>query len=567
MFRKILSPLFAAILICALGVSTLYFGAGAQSGFNCSLPVKIMPLGDSITEGSSSGETDPAKMISYRKELWDMLTANGYSVDFVGSLTNGQAFPFADAQHEGHPGWLDSQIAAATYSFLSANPAEIVLLHIGTNNPSNNTDPKFVEDILDEIDRYEADYNTTIIVILAQIINRRGYHPETTTYNANVLAMVNGRTGDDIVVVDMENGAGINYVLQSNGGDMWNTLHPFSTGYSKMASVWFNALNPILSTCAATPTPTETPTPIPPTETPTPIPPTATPIPPTATPIPPTPTETPTPIPPTETPTPIPPTETPTPIPPTETPTPIPPTETPTPIPPTETPTPIPPTDTPTPTPTDMPTKTPTLIPPTDTPTMTPTPTLTNTPIPPTDTPTLIPPTDTPTPAPTDTPTAAPTPTMVATVGAVVATATSTPVIQNLPPQVSILGPVSGTEFEAGDNILVVFAASDPNGTISKAEIYISGQKLGEVLNPTLPQTFTLLATAGSHDVLVKVINNQGAMAESAKVDLSVREATETTPLAGATPLAEATPTADLTPAAPPIQSNTRALYLPLVSN
>jgi len=76
-----------------------------------------------------------------------------------------------------------------------------------------------------------------------------------------------------------------------------------------------------------------------------------------------------------------------------------------------------------------------------------------------------------------------------------------------------------------------------------------------------------LLATAGSHDVLVKVINNQGTMAESAKVDLSVREATETTPLAGATPLAEATPTADLTPAAPPIQSNTRALYLPLVSN
>lgn len=91
---------------------------------------------------------------------------------------------------------------------------------------------------------------------------------------------------------------------------------------------------------------------------------------------------------------------------PTNTPTPIPPTNTPTPVPPTNTPTPtsVPPTNTPTPTPTSSPiptdTPTPTPIPPTDTPTPT---------LPPTPTPTSIVPTDTPTPIDTPTPTLTPT--------------------------------------------------------------------------------------------------------------------------------------------------------------
>ena len=83
------------------------------------------------------------------------------------------------------------------------------------------------------------------------------------------------------------------------------------------------------------PTPTATPTSVPPMATPTSVPPTATssPVPPTATP---------TPLPPTATPTPLPPTATSTPVPPTPTATPIPPTPTATPIPPTPTATPFP---------------------------------------------------------------------------------------------------------------------------------------------------------------------------------------------------------------------------------
>ena len=41
---------------------------------------KIMPLGDSIVQGISSGEPDEAFQVSYRKPLYDLLNADGYVI-------------------------------------------------------------------------------------------------------------------------------------------------------------------------------------------------------------------------------------------------------------------------------------------------------------------------------------------------------------------------------------------------------------------------------------------------------------------------------------------------------
>jgi hypothetical protein len=78
----------------------------------------------------------------------------------------------------------------------------------------------------------------------------------TTLFNENVEDMAFSRVNNDNdpafpdniifgVNVDMEDGAGIDYRLQPDG-DMWDNLHPFETGYSKMANVWFTALMDIL---------------------------------------------------------------------------------------------------------------------------------------------------------------------------------------------------------------------------------------------------------------------------------------------------------------------------------
>ena len=222
--------------------------------------VSIMPLGDSITYGSSSG-TKPGEEVSYRKALMDKLVAAGYEIVFVGSQNSGYRI-LPNSSHEGHRQWCASgcyqnrsDILREVYNFLATNPPDIVLLHIGTNDIIANHDPQeivsAVSGILDNIFRYAGDHNRQIGVILALIINQ--LNPpclncaQTTAYNKALRQMAQDRIqkGDKIIIVDMENGAGIDYRLIP-AGDMAGIVHPSERGYQKMAKVWFDGLKQIL---------------------------------------------------------------------------------------------------------------------------------------------------------------------------------------------------------------------------------------------------------------------------------------------------------------------------------
>lgn len=237
----------------------LLFFLGVATAPPVGATVNIMPLGDSITRGSSSGVLDPAYMISYRKALYDLLYARSYEVDFVGSLNDGsQVFGDADlADHEGHGGWRDDEIVNGRPGYgkladwLPAEQPDIVLLHIGTNglDPS----PNDVAAILNVIDAYDRN----VWVILARIINRNTFSQDTTDFNDNVEDMANDRIdhGDKIIIVDMEDGAGIDYdlITDTPPGDMYDNLHPVNTGYEKMAGKWLTGLQEILPVADAGP--------------------------------------------------------------------------------------------------------------------------------------------------------------------------------------------------------------------------------------------------------------------------------------------------------------------------
>ncbi len=210
--------------------------------------VKIMPCGDSITFDNNGDSRPLGIRTGYRQPLWLMLEAGCYNVDFVGDTLAGQdAYPPFDPDNSGHPGWTDSQIASSIYTWLQAEHPDIVLLHIGTN--ALDTSPADVEDILDEVDRYETDSGMDVKVLLARIINRSTYSLTTTQFNDNVEAMAMDRVSnpanpaypDDIVMVDMEDGAGIDYSL-----DMYDLLHPNHRGYQKMAALWLSHLEAVL---------------------------------------------------------------------------------------------------------------------------------------------------------------------------------------------------------------------------------------------------------------------------------------------------------------------------------
>jgi lysophospholipase L1-like esterase len=223
--------------------------------------INIMPLGDSVTRGIT-GSSDQT---GYRRELFLTLTGDGYDVEFVGSLENGVPVDF-DRAHEGHSGYTSSQIESEVYAYLetqrlAGTPVDIILLHIGTNDIDDvgfDLSADDVAAILDEIDRYEADKGTEIWVILARIVNRNcitDFAPcsesdDTTEFNDNLEVMAQDRIvldGDNIHIVDMEDGAEIDYNLSTDipPGDMWDDLHPFDDGYEKMADLWFSAIQQV----------------------------------------------------------------------------------------------------------------------------------------------------------------------------------------------------------------------------------------------------------------------------------------------------------------------------------
>jgi len=204
--------------------------------------VKIMPLGDSITYDNNWEDLDnprPESMRSaYRNYLWYKLRDIGYSADFVGSRNAGSAIvPSFDPDNEGWPGWTSNEIAEKTYEWVkSANP-DIILLHAGSNDWDES--PAGVEEILSEIDRYETESGKSIKVILALIIDRANHADYIPSFNNNIKTVAQKRMdlGDNLTIVDMYSGAGIDYST-----DMSDNTHPNDVGYEKMANVWYKAI-------------------------------------------------------------------------------------------------------------------------------------------------------------------------------------------------------------------------------------------------------------------------------------------------------------------------------------
>ena len=86
-------------------------------------PIRVLPLGDSITYGYPV----PG---GYRLPLYQLLTNAGYNVDFTGTQTDNGAPELFDPDHEGHPGWTIRGINSIVPDVLAAtdDPDVILLL-------------------------------------------------------------------------------------------------------------------------------------------------------------------------------------------------------------------------------------------------------------------------------------------------------------------------------------------------------------------------------------------------------------------------------------------------------
>lgn len=253
-------------LVAVILLAGVHFNGSAQA-------LRIMALGNSLTVGEN-GEPNPdlqlppEQLVGYRYGLKYLLQQAGYSVDFVGSQSNGSVF-FSDCQHAGIGGSRDQyverllkdgyderngvQILNPPRYYLDEYNPDIILLHVGTNDVTHEEDlitNQRVSAILDLIDQYEIRADKEVTVFLALIINRRlpciaGSGCQTTrNWNAFLESMAQTRinNGDKIVIVDMENDAGIVYTNEDFYANDPEGIHLNSNGYGKMAALWYDKI-------------------------------------------------------------------------------------------------------------------------------------------------------------------------------------------------------------------------------------------------------------------------------------------------------------------------------------
>ncbi|HOD81452.1 MAG: hypothetical protein BWX88_03900 [Planctomycetes bacterium ADurb.Bin126] len=195
-------------------------------------PIKIMPVGDSITYGSSV-------VGGYRAPLESMLNATGMYTTFVGANT-GNSYGMTSPAHDGYGGYRVDQIRdLPILNRLALYQPDVVLMMIGTNDVSQGTANS--AQTLDDLVNMILTSPQSPWLFLAQITPRNdAKNPETIAYNeqvAQIVAKYQG-LGYYIKLVDMFD------ALDSS--DLADSVHPNAGGYYKMAETWMAALDEAL---------------------------------------------------------------------------------------------------------------------------------------------------------------------------------------------------------------------------------------------------------------------------------------------------------------------------------
>lgn len=196
-------------------------------------PVRIMPLGDSITEGTSGDAT-------WRYWLQKSVEAEGCVVDYVGSrrgvLHGKPRFSDFDPDHEGHWGWTTAQVKAQIDRWARDAKPGIVLLHLGTNDLGS--DPGRIVANLGAIVASLRGANPMVEIYLARLIPAGGVPDEVMERTNDAIARLaadRDRPQSRLIVVDQ-------YTGFDPRTDTYDGVHPNESGERKIARRWLEAL-------------------------------------------------------------------------------------------------------------------------------------------------------------------------------------------------------------------------------------------------------------------------------------------------------------------------------------
>jgi lysophospholipase L1-like esterase len=208
-----------------------------------SAPVRIWCLGDSIT--GSPG--------CWRALLWRKLQTDGYTnTDFVGSLS-GQDCSFTfDSEHDGHGGYLITDVQKGLYKnndgpidkwLTIANP-DIALIHFGTNDAWNGIAAATICDAYTWVLNKIRGKNPAAYILMAQIIplaptqfNCPECPQRVVTLNAAIAQWAQGHSTATSPIVLVDQWTGFDTKTDTREG-----VHPNDAGNEKIATKWLKPL-------------------------------------------------------------------------------------------------------------------------------------------------------------------------------------------------------------------------------------------------------------------------------------------------------------------------------------
>ncbi|MFW6255449.1 MAG: GDSL-type esterase/lipase family protein [Candidatus Sumerlaeota bacterium] len=238
------------ILISAISILGMVSLGMAAEEADTSDPIRILPLGDSITQGGKKDREE----YTYRWPLFKMLKDEGYNFDFIGSMDKGlhkdaewpehKGEKF-DMDHEGHYGWKTDKVRENLAEWMKSYPAppDIVLIHLGTNDQKAGDYENKIAKPLKQIIEMLREKNPEVVVLVGHLNFTGGKAVEIREI---VQKMIDETTTEKSPVIAVHHYEGFNANPQHPETDTFDWAHPNPSGQEKMAKKWFEAMKPYL---------------------------------------------------------------------------------------------------------------------------------------------------------------------------------------------------------------------------------------------------------------------------------------------------------------------------------
>lgn len=220
-------------------------------------PLRILPLGDSITFGISQTPRDnnDNSIGGYRDDLFNLLTDSGVLVDFVGGRSTGPD-TLLDTDHQGTPGLRADMIRQDLVGQIGSFNPDVVLLMAGTNDlrqdPFNSgvTTPQDLLGIIEIVTNNNPNAQIFVSTLLPFETDggrndaAQGVRTQANQGIVDLVAQLNASGRTNIHLVDI--GSLPLGFISDIPGDVG--IHPTEAGYAEIARLWFEALGSVFGT-------------------------------------------------------------------------------------------------------------------------------------------------------------------------------------------------------------------------------------------------------------------------------------------------------------------------------